>query len=896
MHRNEKDTMRDILLIQSSGRCYGVWKDEVESVQDVRNLHRLPLSPACIAGVTIIDARTVTLADLLVCIGRPGASDSGNRRILILAAAEKNIGFLIAGDTETLSIPLDQVLPMPAYLSTQLISSCFVRGDVLVPIISLSQLHRQLLKVDEDVFRASFTIPPRDQEAVSQVMVYRSDNELFAVLTSGRDEGAVPAGPITELSLVPLFIKGIGLHQGQVLPVIDLGQRIRRRRTANAGRMIVHRIGRVSFGLLVDEVHAVIPLSEAVRADLPRLARPSWITSAVLLGGAIVPLLDLEALLSGNTPVDEHEKIAEHYTADSQFPSSVNVHPVEVVEFSLLGARHALPRSEVEDIVPFRAFRTIPDVPEIVLGVTEHEGCLLPVLDLAMVFGRRSLVSSAWSMMLVRNGDFRAFVITESAFGERSLPLEVQRTLPIVLPHRVVYACYPDADAVRLILNVQSIAVHFEKSLVQELLPALSSEMKLAPAELVPSLLDAESVTAGTSRGAAPEASSAETDVSIRENSQIAEAPSMAITGSGVPTHGDALPIGHGADQATGEPVSKEASAKADENAARQKEEPEEVEPLSQTSVIQEQASWLLPDAEASTDEKAAAGETAPAEEPIGDETASAEVSGGKTPKPTPPEQTLPVPAKALAATSEEDNGSGSVAAGQQTPDEAAAPFAVERSQSQPLPVPESLVEQEPETEPEVGREPPVEVPAVMVLEHGTKGHRGDQQEKWRHEKSVTRSFAETQPQPVVSVISDEKRDLSAVSGRSRRLLYAVIAAALAVLIFIVSTMDTSNNARQISETAASKADPGTAPEITQPVEKRLPERPLAHPTLVLEIPVEKHFPMDVYMVVKDDTLWSISERFTGNPFNYPKIAGENRIADPDLIFPGQRIRLKKKE
>jgi nucleoid-associated protein YgaU len=48
-------------------------------------------------------------------------------------------------------------------------------------------------------------------------------------------------------------------------------------------------------------------------------------------------------------------------------------------------------------------------------------------------------------------------------------------------------------------------------------------------------------------------------------------------------------------------------------------------------------------------------------------------------------------------------------------------------------------------------------------------------------------------------------------------------------------------------------------------------------------------------VVVKNDTLWSISERFTGNPFNYPRIAGENRIADPDLIFPGQTIRLKQK-
>ena len=69
-----------------------------------------------------------------------------------------------------------------------------------------------------------------------------------------------------------------------------------------------------------------------------------------------------------------------------------------------------------------------------------------------------------------------------------------------------------------------------------------------------------------------------------------------------------------------------------------------------------------------------------------------------------------------------------------------------------------------------------------------------------------------------------------------------------------------------------------------------------SEPPLVLDIPRETQIITDVYVVVTGDTLWSISERFTGNPFNFPRIAGENRIANPDLIFPGQRIRLKKKQ
>lgn len=44
------------------------------------------------------------------------------------------------------------------------------------------------------------------------------------------------------------------------------------------------------------------------------------------------------------------------------------------------------------------------------------------------------------------------------------------------------------------------------------------------------------------------------------------------------------------------------------------------------------------------------------------------------------------------------------------------------------------------------------------------------------------------------------------------------------------------------------------------------------------------------YEVRPGDSLWRISRRLLGNPLAYPKVAAANRIADPDLIRPGQRL------
>jgi nucleoid-associated protein YgaU len=122
-----------------------------------------------------------------------------------------------------------------------------------------------------------------------------------------------------------------------------------------------------------------------------------------------------------------------------------------------------------------------------------------------------------------------------------------------------------------------------------------------------------------------------------------------------------------------------------------------------------------------------------------------------------------------------------------------------------------------------------------------------------------------------------------------RRLVYGTIGAALVAAFYFFVSIQKPDVVRQGKEPIPATFEQRRAENVTppRPVERQ------ATP-LVLEVPADRPVDIEVYLVVEGDTLWSISKRFTGNPLNYPRIAGENRIADPDLIFPGQKIRLKK--
>jgi chemotaxis signal transduction protein/nucleoid-associated protein YgaU len=925
--------MRELFLTSLGGIQYGIWKDEIKSVSDIDALHRIPLSPACIAGITIVDGHTVTLADIPVCMGYEATCGVKQGNILIKEEGENVIGFVVSGEIRTQSISPRLLFSLPDFLKTPVFDSCAVHDDIPIPLINTTVLHAQVLEFDGKSSADTcqiYNAQPQDISAMARIRIFSAGGELFAVSAAGMEDEAVKPGRITPLPNTPRYVKGVTFWKGRLLPVIDLSQLIIKQSVATDALMLVTEIGGATFGLLIDGDGEILPTNIVSIKPAPFIVQTSWLKYMMVRAGELIPLIDLAKAFSSCT--NDDKPVWQRYSPDVGFNDLLFNRAVEVMEFSLLSERHALPKVEVEDVIDFKSCRVLPDVSPIVIGVAEHKGDVLPVVDLAMMFGRRSLATSSWRMMLVKNGDFRALVITETVLGERLLALEIQRVVPIHLPHQFVYGCYPDTDVVRLIMNVETISVYFERAHIKKFLPALSHEMRQSPTGVVYNFPEVKIVEESMpSVTAAPE----EIERAEPEPAVVDEPTAELSEHLVVQDH-----------QQKTEDVEPTEIQEADETYSETQAEPEKVEvvrrvPLSVSAQQSLPFSDELAQREQAQRERAyknSAAASMQAEKVQGSVQAKTRgMSGTQTVIPltrrvagAAPEASRPSvtvnpkkierPSGTYRTYFEEQSiireRKRRIAYGVIAVALIAVIFYFAKTSNKPV-VEQSVKVAEPAKIEQVQAviEPPLKTKAELAKEKDKQAKKQadlvrvqaaqasleasqakvkakaerEAKVKAEHEARLkvaqeAKAKAQVEREEKLKVMQEAKA--KAQAEREARLKSAQEAKAL------------MKAERESKLKAAQEAKPSQALVLSQQAKiQTAPPRLAEKFNAPLELDIPKHMPpvdIDVYVVVHGDTLWNISQRFTGNPFNYPRIAGENKIANPNLIFPGQRVRLIK--
>ncbi len=910
----EKCAFLHILL---AGTLFAVQRDQVLDITGEETICHLPLTPPFFKGLTHLNGVTSYVFNLANLVGLKTGTSSSEGVLLVASRDKPGSAFSIDSIEEEETVSSDNILPLPPYLKSKYIESGVIKGESLIPLINLKRIYKDVHSQDWQAVTPALTLAPgkpeKKKKEAGKVRLFTLGGDSFAA--EGIDPPASVFTPkrISPLPGTPDFVQGITLFQDKVLTVINTTSRIGKE-AKEGEKTLIAKIDDYFFGFLIEKDKGTKLIREDERRDIPPVAKKEWLSEAFLRGKEIIPLLQLDKLLILEAEEENEEQLAESYAPDFSFDSLFLQRDVNISEFLLMGNRYALPASEAKEILSLRSYRNFPSLPSIIAGIAEHDGRLLPVLDIGLCFGYRSQSGKKQKMILLENGDFRALVLAEALYEKKVLPVDMQRRIPVIMKHRFLYGCYPEnkEKQARLILNIYKLTLYFDEGMVKELFNAALGDIEEKPLEATgredspdgsamvgepqrdePLPAREESRTGGTQTGDAADLdgekeegiSNIEAYGDQKEPSEI----SFQATGA------DAATIDTGSDQKMNEeyPGLPEETVEAESG-----EEHEAVAP-----------------AAAFATDAALTGEERPVE----------------------------------ISSSTEGNDTGEIDTGRDQGMDEEHPG-----------LPEESCEQE-TLEAESDDENEAAVPEKAFTTYGQPGETGETLPGISFSATSSDSYAaETTPYAekkerkesnnnawiliiiillltggtLTYFILPKSRDSLKISASEtgQQTAASVPTGTLEKPVPIESTHD--DEVRESTEKAPhmGKDSTTTVPHLPEiegkriakengiddvPVQKAFLETPapvvevFKEPEQVIikevkEVPQKKwkrnkkkKYPplgeFDFYTVEGGDTLWDIADAYSKNPFDYYLVAEDNKIVDPDLIYPGQKLRLQKK-
>lgn len=166
---------------------------------------------------------------------------------------------------------------------------------------------------------ATRSLRHRETEAEPrQYLTFTLANETFAVAI-GKVKEIVEFHSLTEIPLMPHFLRGVTNLRGAVIPVIDLLSRFGKGTTVAGARTCIvileveYDDARHPLGVMVNAVNEVLPVEESRIENRPAFGthiRPDFVEALLNLGDRFVIALDVQQALS----VDEMASLASQWS------------------------------------------------------------------------------------------------------------------------------------------------------------------------------------------------------------------------------------------------------------------------------------------------------------------------------------------------------------------------------------------------------------------------------------------------------------------------------------------------------------------------------------------------------------------------------------------------------
>ena len=134
---------RQVVVFRLGSEDFGVNISSVESIIKMQPITKMPHAPAFVEGVTNLRGKVLPVMDLRTRFGMPSQEADKNSRIIIINVNGVEVGMIVDGVSEVLTIPEQNVEPTPAIATS--VDADFITGIAkiaqrLVILLDLGQV------------------------------------------------------------------------------------------------------------------------------------------------------------------------------------------------------------------------------------------------------------------------------------------------------------------------------------------------------------------------------------------------------------------------------------------------------------------------------------------------------------------------------------------------------------------------------------------------------------------------------------------------------------------------------------------------------------------------------------------------------------------------------------
>ena len=359
--------MENLLKVKIKDKIYGFDANRIEQILTPPPITPLPLTKEYILGITSINGKIIYVIDLKELLFNERIEITPNTKLLTIFEGD---GFLVDEVLEMIEVSESELDES----DNELLLGIYKDKDEIVQIIDIDKiLSLESLVPFTPKSLTHVEIKEEDKtqnEEYRRVLYFKANGERFAIDIDILREIIYPP-EITPIAKSDVL--GVITLRGEAINVLSMNRLLgfEEKEIDEKSRILIASNDNKVIGLLVDEVEAVKSIEVSQIEPLPN---KDEIVEAVYKK-------DMVTLISTSFI---RRLIDKYHLEDEETTDIVKENIVsEVVVFKIDNEEFAFDIDEVQEIIKYEEVTPIPDMPDIVKGILNLRGSVIPVISLA---------------------------------------------------------------------------------------------------------------------------------------------------------------------------------------------------------------------------------------------------------------------------------------------------------------------------------------------------------------------------------------------------------------------------------------------------------------------------------------------------------------------------------